>query len=116
MTHLHYKNAKLILIVGMVVFALMLGTPVIGVEMAHQLLAAVGCPLPSSQSCSGVGGLMNKMMQPYDNRFIAYLLTPLVFVWVFWPLIAVWAVLLVGCTALHDHHAPKTVKPYKPRI
>ena len=117
MTHLSYKHAKFILLASLVVFALALGTPILGVGLAHSLAAALGCPLSNTASqCAGLGGFMNTQLQPYNNLLIANLLTPLVFVWVFWPLLIVWVGAALVCATLQDHREPKSAKRYPPRI
>ncbi len=97
----HLGTVGTVLIVGLVAFGIALATPVLGVAVAYEWSAHLGCALPNfGGSCAEHGYLLDKLAL-YDVIPIANLVaTPLIFLVAFWDILLVWVALILVCKAL----------------
>jgi len=90
-----------LLILGLIVFSIALATPVLGVYVAFEWSAQLGCALPNwGSACAEHGYLLDKLAI-YDAIPIANLVgTPLIFAYAFWDVVLAWVALIVVIKAL----------------
>lgn len=103
------RSAFWLLLLGLIAFCIAFGTPLLGNQVAREVLGALGCSPgtfdPFSSTCMSAPGFWTHRLALYVIPLAGPLLAPVWLVMAFWDVLLVWMLLTAGAYFLQSHLA-----------
>lgn len=103
------RSAFWLLLLGLIAFCIAFGTPLLGNQVAREVLGALGCSPgtfdPFSSPCMSAPGFWTHRLALYVIPLAGPLLAPVWLVMAFWDVLLVWMLLTAGAYFLQSHLA-----------
>lgn len=109
------RGAFWLLLLGLIAFCIAFGTPILGNQVAREVLGALGCSPgsfdPFSSPCMSAPGFWTHRLALYVIPLAGPLLAPVWLVMAFWDVLLVWMLLTAVAYILQSHLSLRARQP-----